>query len=248
MALNDWPTTADLAATTSTDAESDSINSARADINQTIQNVNGFINSFGSLTAATNGQVLKYDSTQDKFLVADESTGSTPGGSTGYIQYNDAGSLGGDQYFYLANPGGGTNCYLSHQGTLSIGRSAGAYSSAVSHTSSVFQILHDGDDRFAIYLNNKNNTTGLDASGDPAVAIGGDGAIGLYPMNAPNFTKSESAVLIAKGGSSYNNLYVKFQSSGSEDAIIIMQDLPTADPVNAGQLWNDSGTLKVSAG
>lgn len=26
------------------------------------------------------------------------------------------------------------------------------------------------------------------------------------------------------------------------------EKLPTSDPVNAGQLWNDSGTLKVSAG
>lgn len=30
--------------------------------------------------------------------------------------------------------------------------------------------------------------------------------------------------------------------------IIVMSNLPTSDPVNAGQLWNDSGTLKVSAG
>lgn len=30
--------------------------------------------------------------------------------------------------------------------------------------------------------------------------------------------------------------------------IVIMDGLPTADPVVAGQLWNDAGTLKVSAG
>lgn len=29
---------------------------------------------------------------------------------------------------------------------------------------------------------------------------------------------------------------------------VIMTGLPTADPVVAGQLWNDTGTLKVSAG
>ena len=29
---------------------------------------------------------------------------------------------------------------------------------------------------------------------------------------------------------------------------IMMANLPTSDPSNAGQLWNDSGTLKVSAG
>jgi hypothetical protein len=29
---------------------------------------------------------------------------------------------------------------------------------------------------------------------------------------------------------------------------LILSALPTADPVVAGQLWNDAGTLKVSAG
>lgn len=29
---------------------------------------------------------------------------------------------------------------------------------------------------------------------------------------------------------------------------VMMSNLPTSDPTNAGQLWNDSGTLKVSAG
>ena len=30
--------------------------------------------------------------------------------------------------------------------------------------------------------------------------------------------------------------------------VVKMANLPTSDPVNAGQLWNDSGTIKVSAG
>jgi len=31
-------------------------------------------------------------------------------------------------------------------------------------------------------------------------------------------------------------------------AVVMLSNLPTSDPSNAGQLWNDSGTLKVSAG
>lgn len=31
-------------------------------------------------------------------------------------------------------------------------------------------------------------------------------------------------------------------------AVVMLSNLPTANPNNAGQLWNDSGTLKVSAG
>jgi cytoskeletal protein CcmA (bactofilin family) len=34
----------------------------------------------------------------------------------------------------------------------------------------------------------------------------------------------------------------------SECVIIKFTALPTSDPTNAGQLWNDSGTLKISAG
>lgn len=30
--------------------------------------------------------------------------------------------------------------------------------------------------------------------------------------------------------------------------VVIFSGLPTTDPVVAGQLWNDAGTLKVSAG
>jgi hypothetical protein len=31
-------------------------------------------------------------------------------------------------------------------------------------------------------------------------------------------------------------------------SVVMMTNLPTSDPNNAGQLWNDSGTLKISAG
>ena len=30
--------------------------------------------------------------------------------------------------------------------------------------------------------------------------------------------------------------------------VVMMANLPTSDPSNAGQLWNDSNTLKISAG
>ncbi len=30
--------------------------------------------------------------------------------------------------------------------------------------------------------------------------------------------------------------------------VVILANLPTSDPNNIGQVWNDSGTLKISAG
>ena len=40
--------------------------------------------------------------------------------------------------------------------------------------------------------------------------------------------------------SAFNNL----ESNG----MMVMNNLPTSDPSSAGQIWNDSGTLKISAG
>ena len=40
----------------------------------------------------------------------------------------------------------------------------------------------------------------------------------------------------------------RFSHLNITDGRVVMQDLPTSDPVSKGVLWNDSGTLKVSAG
>ena len=40
----------------------------------------------------------------------------------------------------------------------------------------------------------------------------------------------------------------RFSNLKVTDGRVVMQDLPTSDPVSKGVLWNDSGTLKVSAG
>lgn len=37
-------------------------------------------------------------------------------------------------------------------------------------------------------------------------------------------------------------------AESTDASMLMLQDLPTTDPANAGQVWNDSGTLKVSAG
>tara|TARA_R110002012_G_scaffold67679_1_gene176275 strand:+ start:639 stop:845 length:207 start_codon:yes stop_codon:yes gene_type:complete len=46
---------------------------------------------------------------------------------------------------------------------------------------------------------------------------------------------------------------IQIQSGGSTklevtSTTIVLTGLPTSDPTNAGQLWNSSGTLKISAG
>lgn len=302
MALTDWPTTA--VTTTTTDSDSDSIKLSRPDINQTIVNVNGFINSFGDLSNIADGQVLKYNSSQDKFLPADDdntggggaqnvfstisvagesdvvadsnadtltlvagsnvtittdagndsitidSTGgggaTSPAGANGYIQYNDNGSFGGDQYFYISYPGGGTSCTFNHRGHFMTGLGVGANTSTISSGASTFQITHDTDDLFKIVVQtSSSNNDGL-AGVDPAIRWGGDGAYGIYPQNT-SFDSDQSHVTIAQGAIG-RELKVKFRSNGNVTANIIMEDLPTADPNVAGQLWSNSGVLTVSSG
>ena len=50
---------------------------------------------------------------------------------------------------------------------------------------------------------------------------------------------------------SNDNLQLDATGTGAVEmipAVILMKNLPTSDPSNAGQLWNSSGTLKISAG
>jgi hypothetical protein len=55
---------------------------------------------------------------------------------------------------------------------------------------------------------------------------------------------------------SYNDLssrsittgQLQVKDKGGDPIIITFQGLPTEDPLNNGQLWNDSGSLKISAG
>jgi len=54
-------------------------------------------------------------------------------------------------------------------------------------------------------------------------------------------TSTASTVTLNTGVTTLNNL----TASGGT---VLLTNLPTSDPNNAGQLWNDSGTLKISAG
>ena len=41
-----------------------------------------------------------------------------------------------------------------------------------------------------------------------------------------------------------NNLTVSGSAAGT--SVVMMRGLPTSDPSNVGQLWNDGGTLSLS--
>ena len=75
MAYN-WPSS-HKAGTGTTDNATDKISDARSDINQNIVNVNEIIDMFDLASEPSNNQILKYNTTTDRFEVADDSTGTT---------------------------------------------------------------------------------------------------------------------------------------------------------------------------
>ena len=90
-----WPTNS-KASTTNVDSPTDSITSARADIQQNITNVNTIIDTFDiggdSSGQLVDGDILKYDSASSKFIpVASTSIG---GGSSDYTKSILVGTLG----------------------------------------------------------------------------------------------------------------------------------------------------------
>ena len=56
---------------------------------------------------------------------------------------------------------------------------------------------------------------------------------------------AEVDVTIANGVASVTTIAGDLTVTGD---VVMMANLPTSDPSNAGQLWNDSNTLKISAG
>jgi len=107
--------------------------------------------------------------------------------------------------------------------TVSFGRPG------VGETSAAGKISSLGRENFTITANNNIN------GWEPRILLTAPG-----PTSSASH-KAESKITMDAGDS----------GSGSLDMTMInifMSNLPTSDPTTAGQLWNDSGTLKISAG
>ena len=64
-------------------------------------------------------------------------------------------------------------------------------------------------------------------------------------LEGEHATHGEVDVTIANGVASTTTVSGDLTVIGD---VVMMANLPTSDPSNAGQLWNDSNTLKISAG
>ncbi len=141
-------------------------------------------------------------------------------------------SHGGDVNFYSASSG---NRFFWDTSTasLSVGRSAGAlgtrsvqFGYACNTNGGAYAFAH-GHTATATGSTSFSYGNTITASGDICIAFGGGFTNSINSSFAVGF-----------------NAIDFFISSGK----IMMPTLPTSDPSNAGELWNDNGLLTVSAG
>ena len=103
-----------------------------------------------------------------------------------------------------------------------------------------------GDDDSKIQL-----TVRKGGSHKPIVAVSNEGC--LLHVDAPLILQNAGYKKTFISGSATAKRLVSFPDQAgtvmlNESGKVMAADLPTSDPSNAGQLWNDSGTVKISAG
>ena len=99
--------------------------------------------------------------------------------------------------------------------------------------------------------------TGLSNAGDMRASSGLQSFMYLTPTIKQTSTAGYNGILLnvteTTLGSGENNLLDLQVGGTSKFSVgnggeVIMPSLPTSDPTNAGELWNNSGVLTVSAG
>ena len=140
----------------------------------------------------------------------------------------------------------GYNAGRTNMGNYAVAIGSGASSSSAGQMSIGlgYNAKSTGSESIAI---GSGGINGAQAAGSNAIAIGGDAnassndAIDIRTSAAGSLTYDTTNDWTFGAGVTMTDL----TASG---ATVVFSNLPTTDPVNAGQLWNDNGTLKVSAG
>jgi hemin uptake protein HemP len=176
-------------------------------------------------------------------VVHDNSNGNiinTTGDLTIKNQADDAGII-----FQSDNGGGGTATYFKLDGGTSIHNTAlytnwpdkSRISMGDSHD---LQIYHDGSNS---YISDAGTGSLILQSSDlflrtnsteNSVVCASNAGVTLYYDNSAKLSTTSTGVSVTGGLTTTST--------------VILSNLPTSDPGTTGQLWNDNGTLKISAG
>lgn len=169
-------------------------------------------------STATTGEVLSWTGTDYDWVAAS-------GGAS--LAIDETGRVETQDYIQFTNSGGNDRMFLkvSDSVTANTWRGASGLGGYQFDVGTVNQavVIEDGYDGVKLvgYHQETGGNEGLEIHG-----VGTTGATSTIRLMTNNTTG------------------VRVTGSGK----VYLENLPTADPVSAGQLWNDSGTLKVSAG
>ena len=175
-------------------------------------------------------------------------TGDVTGNLTGNITSSGTSTMGATTF-------SGTITSQSIQGdagsTYNLGASGTTYAGAFIDTATLTTMTTAGIQISANNISGRrsNDDINITPSGTGAVVAGAirlsgssissDDSTGVTisdELRVTNIASPDSAQVTVNDGLTING------------AVVMMSSLPTSDPSNAGQLYNDSGTLKISAG
>ena len=179
-----WPTS--KAATTTTDADSDSIKGARGDINLAISNQNKIIDMFNlNITEPANGKILVYNATDDRFDIGDDiDTGSTQ--NLWHTIDSDSGSTTPNSTTDTLTVSGGTGITTAVSGdTLTITGSATTYQFLTVAVDGQSDVVAESATDTLTLVAGTNITLTTDASADSVTITGASSTIGTHDIWIP---------------------------------------------------------------
>ena len=103
------------------------------------------------------------------------------------------------------------------------------------------KIYHDGSNSYiddagtgSLYIRGANDVNIGKYTGEQMIKAIADNGVEIYHNNVKKFETTSTGVAVTGGLTTTST--------------VILSNLPTSDPGTTGQLWNDNGTLKISAG
>ena len=179
-----WPSS--KAATTTTDADSDSIKGARGDINLAISNQNKIIDMFNlNITEPANGKILVYNATDDRFDIGDDiDTGSTQ--NLWHTISSDSGTTTPNSTTDTLTIAGGTGIATAVSGdTLTITGSATTYQFLTVAVDGQSDVVAESATDTLTLVAGTNITITTDASADSVTITGAESTVGTHDIWVP---------------------------------------------------------------
>jgi hypothetical protein len=180
--------------------------------------------------------------------VTGDVTGDVTGNLSGNITSSGTSTMGATTF-------SGTITSQNIQGdtgsTYNLGASGTTYAGAFVDTATLTTMTTDGIQITA------NNITGRRSNDDINITPSGTGAVvaGAIRLSGSTISSDDSTGVTISDELRVTNIASPDSAQVTVNdgltvtgAVVMLSSLPTSDPSNAGQLYNDSGTLKISAG